>query len=348
MDFRNDNNTYGIDFVKKALKDKLPSYISSNEQEDGKDLTKVASSAFADELNREYPINTKKNTWYSIAYFYTQGNKKYASVKAKEIEQQLLLASMVHGIKDDAKEIIDCIVNIDGMNKVAHEEKEYAIERNGKGFLPINSENEIINSAKELDANYLKLEPTLAKTAAIKIVKKAKELGIDNREYLSQHILAQGTERLFNYNYAIKVAAEREKKTGCSLYHTIVDMAEEEYSKGNDILKFASEFYKLDKTFNIANYGTYGVQDPCEIFYSGFEKTAADNFMENNVLFKDIFIPIKEFKSEKFKENVTNYFPKKTASVILKGCEGDSFEIKNALSSLEEQTKLDLLKILVS
>ena len=127
MDFRNDNNTYGIDFVKKALKDKLPSYISSDEQED-KDLTKVASSAFADEVNREYPINTKKNTWYSIAYFYTQGNKKYAASKVKEMEQQFLLASMVHGIKDDAKNIIDCIITNTGMNKVAHEKKEYAIE----------------------------------------------------------------------------------------------------------------------------------------------------------------------------------------------------------------------------
>ena len=100
MDFRNDNNAFGIEYVKSALKGSLPSYLKDEET---KDLTKVASSAFADEINREYPINSKKNTWQSIAYFYTQGKVKMASAKADEVEKQLMLASMVHGIKEDAK-----------------------------------------------------------------------------------------------------------------------------------------------------------------------------------------------------------------------------------------------------
>ena len=346
MDFRNDNNAFGIEYVKSALKDSLPSYLKDEET---KDLTKVASSAFADEINREYPINSKKNTWQSIAYFYTQGKVKMASAKADEVEKQLMLASIVHGIKEDAKAIVSVISDkAESIKTASASEKEYAIERDGKGYLPINSEEEVIISSRELDDNYLKLEPTLAKTAAIKIVKKAKELGIANREYLSSHILAQGTERIFDYKYAIKVASERSKKTGCDLYIDIVDSANEAYSQGKDLLKFASEFYKLDKAFGMANYGDYGVQDPCGIFFNGMEKSAADKFIEDNVLFKDIFIPLSEFKSNAFKENVTNFFPKKIASSILESCKGNSIDIKNSLSKLDEKTKLDLLKVLAS
>ena len=81
----------------------------------------------------------------------------------------------------------------------------------------------------------------------------------------------------------------------------------------------------------------------------GVEKKAADKFAEENVLFRDIFIPKAEFKSEKFKDTVQSYFSKKTASEILSACEYDNtIDMKVALDKLSENIKLDVLKILAS
>ena len=83
MDFRTDNNTFGIDFVKKSLGSKIPSYVKvANDNMEGH-----KSSSFADEVKKEYPINTKDNTWKSIAYFYSQGKSNMDKDKAKYIEQ---------------------------------------------------------------------------------------------------------------------------------------------------------------------------------------------------------------------------------------------------------------------
>ena len=346
MDFITDNNAFGIEHVKNILSkdNKLPEYVS----DEVNDMSKFASSAFADEANREYPINTKENTWKSIAYFYTQGISKVASeAKKQEIEHSLYLASVVHNIKEDAKNIISSISNNIKTASNSNSEKEYGIIRNNIGYLPINNSFEVIESAKELDKDYLKLEPTLAKTAAIKIVNKAEALGIATREYLPASILESGTERLFDYDYAKKIASERADKTGCDVYLDLVESANNDYKKDNEsLLKYASEFYKLDRAFGVNNYGDYGVQDPCEIFFSGVKKSAADKFASENVLFNDIFIPLSEFKSDTFKENITNYFSKKTASEILDSCKGDAIDIKIALDKLEDKTKLDLLKVL--
>lgn len=345
MDFRNDNNTFGLTYVMQQLGDKVPSYVT----EATPDLTKVASSAFADEQNREYPINTRENTWKSIAYFYTQGKPKLASYKADTIEKSLQLASIVHGIKQDAQEIVKAL---QGAVKTANTkvEKTYAITRGNQGYLDISNIDAVVKSAKELDNSYLKLEPVLAKTAAVKIVEKAEELGIATREFLPAFILDKGTERLFNYDYAVKVAAERAADTGCDLYLDLVESANHSYkTTGDNLLKYASEFYKLDRAFGKDNYSDFGVQDPCDIFFMGIEKKAADKFTEENVLFNDMFIPKAEFKSEKFKDTVQSYFSKKTASEILKACESDSaIDMKVSLDKLNDKIKLDVLKILAS
>ena len=346
MDFRNDNNTFGITHVMQQLGDSVPSYITN----ESADLTKLASSAFADEKNREYPINSKENTWKSIAYFYTQGRTKIASdAKASIIEKSLQAAATMHGIKEDAKNIIR-VLQSSVKTASAPKTKEYAIERDSKGYLDISNIDAVVKSARELDLNYLRLEPTLAKTAAVKIVEKAEEFGIATKEYIPAFILDKGTERLFNYDYAIKVATERATETGCDLYIDLVESANHHYRKnGDSLLKYASEFYKLDRSFGKDNYADYGVQDPCDIFFMGVEKKAADKFAEENVLFRDIFIPKAEFKSEKFKDNVQSYFSKKTASEILSACEYDNtIDMKVALDKLSENIKLDVLKILAS
>lgn len=349
MDFRNDNNDYGVKFVKQALANNLPSYIDETLSSDKiSNITKLASNAFADEVSREYPINTKENTWLSAAYFYSQGYKNLTKEASSHIEQQIKLASLVHGIKEDIQAIISALST---QVKVASfsEEKEYAISIADKNYLPINTIDEVVASAKELDQNYLRLEPLTAKTAAINIVKKANDLGIATKEYLSSFILDKGVERLFNYDYAIKVAQERAEQTGCDIYKDIIEAANYAYSQGEDLTKYASEFYKLDSAHDI-DYKAYGVQDPAEIFFNGITKQAAEAFSQDNVLVNGVFIPISEFKNKDFQNSVQSYFPKKVASVILEACKDDktSIDMKIAFDDLSDNVRLDMIKLLAS
>ena len=344
MDFRTDNNTFGIDFVKKSLGSKIPSYVKvANDNMEGH-----KSSSFADEVKKEYPINTKDNTWKSIAYFYSQGKSNMDKDKAKDIEQSLQIAALIHGIKEDAKDIIKALNKVSKPKIQKKASQEFAIVKESYGYLPINNELEVMESARKLDNDYLKLEPVLAKTAAENIVKKAEEFGIANKAFIPEFILDKGTQRLFNVDFAKKIASDRAKKSGCNLYIDIIDAAWNEYkTTGGDLTKYARQFYKLDKAFKLNDYSEYGNQDPCAVFYSGLEKKSAEEFSSKNVLLNGVFIPVEEFKTDSFKENVQNYFSKKIASQIIKACDKkDTIDIKIALDALDSQIRFDLLKIM--
>ena len=347
MDFLTDNNPKGITYIKSILGDKVPSYVQEANSEL---LTKKASTAFADQNNREYPIDTPSNVWNSVAYFYTQGRTKLASDKANKIEKELVLAASLHGISDDIK---DMISHIEGSIKTASaDEKEYALCIGNDVYFPISTKEEVIDSAAKIDYN--ELGPICYKLAASNIIKKAKELNINSKEFIPKKVLEAGEERLFNYTYAKSIAAKRASMTGCNLYNDIVESANKAYREGDcDVTKFATEMFKLDMAYNVytgkdKDYDSVTNPDPFEALSRGIKKEEAEKFASENVLFNDMFIPLSAFKNEKTLENIDINFSKKVATEIKNIInKDDTYDIGIGLDKLNKETKVELLGILI-
>lgn len=356
MDFITDNNPSNIEYIKSILGDKLPNYV--NENYDASTLEKKASSVFADSENRLYPIDTKRNTWMSNAYYYTKGIHKIASeAKRLDIFQQLTLAADVHGITNDIKDIVEAL-NVKNVKTASDKFTEvYAINKIAEDgsevhLLPINTSEEVIKSASTLANNKDKIIDSDYKIAAINIVKKAKELNICSKEYISASILKDGVERLVNFEYAEKIANDRSMETGCEVYKELVKSAAVSYNKGESIDSYIQEFYKLDKVHDNLKYDSITNPSPYDAFYSGMSKEAAEKFVNENVEIMDnVFIPLSELRSEAFNEKVDINFSKKIASEI-KSIFGDAnksgYSVKEDLDSkLDNKTKLEVLKLLV-
>lgn len=347
MDFITDNNPKGISYIKSILADKLPEYLKNETSVE--ELSKTASSAFADSKNREYPINNKANTWKSAAYFYTQGRFKMASEAADKVEKEIALAASLHGIANDVRDIIGSLETV--VKKASDKSGErckFAFTVNEQdGYYPINSEAEVMDAAAKVSID--KLGAYYYKIAATNIVNRANELNICSTEYLPEDIIENGKERLFNYENAKYAAEKRAEQTGCSLYNDIVDSAHADYMKGNcDVMKYASEMFKLDELYGIDKNYNMLTPDPFKALSQGVLKEDALKFANENVLLNDIFIPVNEFKSEKLKENIDIHFSKKVASELKSALASDSaIEISGKLKGLDKDTKIDLISLLV-
>lgn len=347
MDFITDNNPKGITYIKDILADAVPSYIKE-EQLSSNDMSKVASSAFADSANREYPINNKVNLWKSAAYFYTQGRFKMASDKAERIEKEIILASTLFDTSADIKNIVQ---SLDTVVKTASEKSDtqkFAFTVGSeKGYFPINTEKEVMDAASKLDKN--RLGAYYYKLASTNIVKRAKELNICSPEFIPENIINDGEERLFNYEFAKHAAEKRVKETGCELYKDIVEAANNDYMQGNcDVTKYASEMFKLDELYGLDKHYDLLTPDPYKALAQGVSKEEALKFASENVLFNDIFIPISEFKKEELKEKIDINFSHKIASEIKDAISSDnSIDIASKLAELDSANKITLLSLLV-
>lgn len=355
MDFTKDNNPTGIDFVKDALKSEgfdIPSYVT--DKVDTEQITKLASSAYADDILKLYPINSKENIWKSAAYFYTNGidNQQLDETASKKIASNINTAAEMFNIKEDIDNIMSVLTS--KFNKLASaEESLYALTvENQEGeevnYLPINNIFEIVKSASELDGMYNKMIPEYYYNACINLVKVAKAKGINLQE-LPKAVVDAGTPKVFNYDFAIKQASFREEKTGDTLYTELVRNAKYASEHGEfDTMEYATLMFDLDKlhsdtlgyTYNKSNY-----VDPVGVFSGGETKEAVEKFASEHVLFQDIFIPCNAFLDKE--DIITKTFSKKASESILSAIKSkDTIAAAVALEGLNQNDKIDLLNIL--
>ena len=83
----------------------MPKYVMDSELLDKSAADKLSDRLFADPVGREYPINSKANTWLSAAYLAKTAENN------QPVEKTILKAAETYGIKDDVTKIMTDIKN---------------------------------------------------------------------------------------------------------------------------------------------------------------------------------------------------------------------------------------------
>lgn len=361
MDFIKDNNPTGIDFVKLELKNAgftIPKYIEESETKglDKESITKLASAAFADDITKEYPINSKENIWKSAAYLFTNGVDKQQIKESKlnKIANNIIKASEMFGIKEDIDNILSVLTS--SFNKQASTESGlYALsledEESGelKNYLPINNVFEIVKSAGELDELQDSLIPEYYYTACNNLLKVAKAKNIDIHE-LPTSVVEAGTPRIFNYDLAIKQANTRKEKTGDDMYIELVNNAKyaSEVANNFNTMEYATTMFDLDKLHSevLGRYNKTDLLNPVAVFSGGETREELEKFANEHVLFQNIFIPTEEFLKQK--ETISMMLNKTASEKIINALKAsDTITAASALQELSKSDQIDLLKVLV-
>lgn len=350
MDFLSDNNPKGLDNVIKNLGDKLPKYITDTNFE----LNKLASTAFADAKHREYPINNKANTWLSTAYFYSQGMQKISSEADRNlIANNLSMASAVYDIDNDIKEIFSVLKTSNDLVKKANvSESKYAISLTDndslRQYLPINTSEEIINSAYELNSFKEKISPYIFKQACKNIIKQANALHLD-LEYLPNEIKESEKEYVFNYKLAKQFADNRFAQTKDPLYNEIVEFIKEASEDlDDDLYLYANELHNLDIAHKLPKSNSF-LDDPFKMCFNGEELNKKKFAKANSIIICNIDIPSTEILNDNVKDKVKNYFGTKTASEIISILDSkkSNSEISKDLNKFASSIQYDFLRLLL-
>lgn len=352
MDFTKTNNFQGLVFLKKAASQLIPSYVDDSmpgEQE----LTKLASLAFADHLNREYPINTPKNTWLSALYLCTDG-AKYASEqdmeRGKGIMHEIRYAAEMHEIGDDVDRVLDFVssqikAKSDQIKRAsAAPRAKYALElsKDGQdvGFFPINDIVEVTKSARDLASGKDKIPAPWFKEASVNIVKAHEEYPekVRRGNPLPPDVVAAGQDTYLN-PYAIKRAAEvRYGLTGDEGYLQLASFADKcAEETPSDMYKIAGIMSELDMEYGLER--AYGKTLGNPYSYADTACTPDDlvKLAKENVELCDTVIPYSVFKSEAMKEGIKGILPKKQASEMLDILNDDSKSGIDFTECLEKQ-----------
>lgn len=273
----------------------LPDYLKDYEMPSEEAMQKLAAAAFADQRLKLHPIHTKEAA--VLSGIYLQGSGLGETEQMQHVKQ----AAEIFGVSEDLNKILLQMDSV--LEKKAAEnspaEKEYAMLVEGEGesitaLYPINNEVQVCKSAQALYNDFMggKFPADWAHTAAVTLVKKANELGIERND-LPERIWVLGTERLPNFEVAVKMAKCRDydgaDSESSELYQEIVKAAAADPDKLEDYLKLWAD---LDMAQGIGYKETF---TPQEAFYSGAALSDLEKAASNVVIVKDVMVPKQQF-----------------------------------------------------
>jgi len=292
MDFVKDNNPKHLDYVKDILGE-LPSYVKeASLHERSEAITKLNDSAFADTSNREFPVDTKENTYLSYAY------AKSAGLDDSKILSKIAKAIKLHGITEDTYGVDSAMSE---MTKKASSDDisdqfalsiDYGGDTGVKYYYPVTDEYNITKSARELSEDFEKMPVEAFRHAAKNLIKAARTNELDIAG-LPDRIKKNGIDREFNYEGAKVAAKQREEKLGQSageVYFEIVKSAGVDSENAED---YANLFIDMDRINNIKYSST--LLNPFEAFFSGYDKEDILKVANTYVVVSEAPIPMSEF-----------------------------------------------------
>lgn len=288
-DFVRDKNPTAIYKVAMEAGNDLPDYVADYEIPEDADLDALADTAFADPFNRLHPIHSKAASVLSGAYLAGKGLRESLEF------QRAKKAAEFFGAKEDFDKLTSILVN---QEKKAGEgrKEEYALsfqlEDGGeiKHFYPINNEVQVVKAAVSSDSDWTsgRLPIDWYRGAAIKIVKKANELGLDKNS-LPERVWNMGEERLPNLENA-KVALVSRKRAGVNeeglkLYEDVIKSAATADSSVSDCVDL---WLDLDAVHGV-DYRS--VTNPYAAFYSGPKISDVEKQAAEVIFIEDVPVP---------------------------------------------------------
>lgn len=272
-----------------------PSFINRDEYAQA-EIDALPDQAFADRVNRQFPIHEKAATFLSAVSYYGQCEPD------AQLEASLEKAAAIHGITENLVKVREIL---NGWEKVAEAESDeglpdYALSINYgsdedtdiQNYLPIDTEAAIEDSSMELAkqaiANQIPIEVT--RVAAQNILKAAKARGVDPRRI---HISCRriGGELAPDFEKAAALVEYRAHypgmdAIGVGVYRDLVKAAATDESRLDDFIKLAIE---TDIAYGV-NYDDLHL-DPYQIFYSGDAVADLKKMANNTVVVDGVLVP---------------------------------------------------------
>lgn len=272
-----------------------PDFINRDEYTQA-EIDALPDQAFADRVNRQFPIHEKAATFLSAVSYYGQCEPDV------QLEASLEKAASIHGISENVAKVREIL---EGWEKSADDgsgegSMDYALSINYgsdedpdiQNYLPISTPAEIEDSsmelAKQARANEIPIEVT--RIAAQHILKAAAAHGVDP---IHLHISCRriGGELAPNFEKAAALVEYRAHypgmdEIGMSVYRDLVRAAAADESRLDDFIKLAIE---TDIAYGV-NYDDLHL-DPYQIFYSGDAVEDLQKMAKNTVVVDGVMVP---------------------------------------------------------
>lgn len=303
MDFISDNNPKHLEKVKTLLGE-FPDYVKNANVSQ---KPKIARGSFANSVDKEFPMNDKPNIFLSYAYLKSASKDDIAKGtnieffrknRFKEIENKLFKSAQILGITEDLENIDKALLKFANDNKPDPAEKfalviDFEKEGGVKYYYPIDSREELEKSARDL-ANDIERFPIEAfRTASHRIVKKAKEYGVDLKS-LPTKVSRTGADKDFNEKIASHAANQRKRLFGEEAGKIYEDIVKSAANDPKNVDSYVNLFVDLDRINKVAY--TNGMLNPYEAFFSGVEKAEIEKAADSHVLLAEVPVPIEAIK----------------------------------------------------
>ena len=276
IDLATDRGYVHFTHIKNTVQE-LPEFVKQANIDDCSAIEDLPPIAFADPINRKFPIHTKAAAMISYLYFKSQEDK-LQKMAANRIRSRFTDSGRLWGIRTEMAQADERFQP--QVEKEASAD-DYALTADGQHFLPINTSENIVKSAAELIESRQNLPYDMRKEAATRIMQAAVAHGFETLD------LPDELHRMAGFGFTTKEAMLHEIKrrelyaAGMrspireTLNKLANSLANAETTPKDTVEKVAQVIDTVDRTLGITSlYGT-DFSFPEDVLFSFTEKSAA-------------------------------------------------------------------------
>jgi hypothetical protein len=335
-----------------------PDYVKSAGVIDAEQVARLPQTAFADPVNRKFPVHTKAATWLAQTYF-DESRHLYSTQLADRVQAQIDKAARYWNIAEHVKQASASIRATQDAGSIDLPDSDFAmvvkVDGQTRRMLPIHSVPNVKAAAAHLYNNRMKYPYEWRKTAARKILHKARELEVadiepEASEFLAKaasfgsSIPAQVAEKLAHRVLMLSDSPEhkREKVAMSKLVMTVKGM--KDIPAPSVMEKLAGIVDRFDREHSFYRYYDQGVETPEEIFFELTQKKAADlrdNYVQLTTGTVVPFTAIQRIKLDKVAAVVGDDFAKAVSADDRLGVDPEKFARIARTLPLDDATLLE-------
>lgn len=221
-----------------------PDYLANGALVDANDAASLPDAAFADCVNRRFPLTDKANTWASAGYFAkTASAEGYSKASADAVMSRILRAADVYGIGADVRMMMDKIAESEKpaqIDKAAADAASNYCDPEHRGYPVFDKEGAALAN-DFFERNAYKYGHERRREIARNIMKKCAEYGVQaseqvrmsagdgfpNRDTLAENLLFRANELMQRGTY--KMASEL-----CKFAEEICECSDEDLDRNRD------------------------------------------------------------------------------------------------------------------
>lgn len=288
MDFITDNNPALMRALVLRLPE-IPEFAKTAAEVNTDDLAQLPATSFANPFSREYPMNSKANSWYGLVH-------AMANDAADHIVDNLKTACAKHGVTEqEISDVVNAAEALEHTKRASLQDMDdaptdfYALdfELSGKDAseaprrfvkYPINDESQIVHSAEQMSHDYAngKIPPSWFKHACETMHDALIDFGhdpaVETPLPLPEDVRYHLPERMCDKRASVELLKTRKQDAGDRFneYVEIISHFEDienGVKNAHETYEPADAMFMLDKELGI-KYGAV-TPDPLRILYSG-------------------------------------------------------------------------------